>query len=72
MMSALIGCSASAQDVAEDRGKSTARLEAMRRLAMEIKVREITEGKPGPPLALRPEPLLRFTNPTLRVVDGTL
>jgi len=44
----------------------------MRRLAMEIKVREITEGKPGPPLALRPEPLLRFTNPTLRVVDGTL
>ena len=44
----------------------------MRRLAKEVKVCEITDGKPGPPLALRPEPLLRYTNVTLEVVDGTL
>jgi hypothetical protein len=72
MMAALIGPSASAQDAAEDRDKSTPRLEPMRRLAKEVKVCEITDGKQGPPLALRPEPLLRYTNPTLGVVDGTL
>lgn len=44
----------------------------MRRLAKEIKVCEITDGKPGAPLALRPEPVLRYTNPTLFLVDGTL
>ncbi len=72
MMTALIGPAASAQDDSEGRRKSSARLEAMRRLVKEVKVCEVTEGKPGPPLALRPDPLLRYTNPTLRVIDGTL
>jgi hypothetical protein len=72
MMAALIGSSASAQDDTQDRGKSTPRLESMRRLAKEVKVCESTDGKQGPPLALRPEPLLRYTNATLGVVDGTL
>jgi hypothetical protein len=47
MMAALIGSSASAQDDTEDRGKSTPRLESMRRLAKEVKVCEITDGKQG-------------------------
>jgi hypothetical protein len=72
MMAALIGPAASAQDDAKDRGESAARLELMRRMAKEVKVREITEGKAGPWLALRPEPLLRYTNPTLGAIDGTL
>src|SRR3954470_20837677 len=59
LMAALIGPTASAQDDAEDRGKSALRLETMRRLAKEMKVCEITDRKPGPPLVLRPEPLFR-------------
>jgi hypothetical protein len=72
MMAALIGPAASAQDDAEDRVTSAARLEAMRRVAKGIKVSEITDGKPGPPLSLRPEPLFRFTSPGWNVVDGVL
>jgi hypothetical protein len=72
MMVALNGPSASAQDGAEGRAKSAARLESMRRLAKEVKVRETEGGKPGPPLALRPEPLFRYSVPSTRVIDGTL
>jgi hypothetical protein len=72
MMVALLGPSASARDDADDRRKLTSRLKTMQRLAKEVKVCEIWEGKPGPPLALHPEPLLRYTNVTLQVVDGTL
>jgi hypothetical protein len=72
MMASLIVPSASAQDDVENRDKSTQRLEAMRRLAKEVKVCEITDGKPGPPLVLRPGPLLRFSNPADVALDGTL
>jgi hypothetical protein len=72
LMVALIGPAASAQDDAEDHRKSIARLEAMRRVAKEIKVCEVTDGKPGPPLALRPEPVLRFTASVWNEVDGAL
>jgi hypothetical protein len=72
MMAALIGPAASAQDDVENRDKSTQRLEAMLRLAKEVKVCEITGGKPGPPLVLRPKPLLRFSNPADVALDGTL
>ena len=47
---ALIAPSAYGQNDVEDRRKSNARLEEMRRLAKEIKIYEITEGKAGPPL----------------------
>lgn len=69
MMASLIGPVASAQDDAADRGKSLARLETMRQSAKGIKVCRITEGKPGPPLALRPKPLLRYSSPGWNVVD---
>jgi hypothetical protein len=59
-------------DDADDLSKAPKRLEAMRRLAKGLKVREINDGKPGPPLALRADPLMRYSNPTERVVDGTL
>ncbi len=72
LMAALIGPAASAQDDPGDRGKSAARLEAMRRLAKEVKVGEITDGKAGPPMAIRPEPLLRYSNPAGGAADGTL
>lgn len=72
LLAALIGPAASAQDDAEDRDKSALRLETMRRWAKEVKVFEITAGEPGPPLPLRPEPLLRYSNPLTHVVDGTL
>src|ERR1700678_1668760 len=57
MLAVLIGPAASAQDDAEGRDKSALRRETMRRLATEMKVCEITDRKPGPPLPLRPEPL---------------
>jgi hypothetical protein len=60
------------KDDADDLSKAPKRLEAMRRLAKDLKVREINDGKPGPPLPLRPDPLMRYSNPTERVVDGTL
>ena len=66
------GPAASAQDDAEGRDKSALRLETMLRFAKEIKVCENTAGKPGPPLPLRPDPLLRYSNPLTHVVDGTL
>ena len=70
---ALIAPSAYGQNDVEDRRKSNARLEAMRRLAKGIKICEITEGEAGPPLALRQDPLLHYTNPTPGgVLDGTL
>ena len=70
---ALIAPSVYGQNDVEDRRKSNARLEEMRRLAKEIKIYEITEGKAGPPLALRQDPLLHYTNPTPGgVLDGTL
>jgi len=72
MTAALIAPSVYGQNDVEDPRKSTARLEAMRKLAKEIKIYEITEGKAGPPLALRQDPFLRYTNHTLGVVDGTL
>jgi hypothetical protein len=71
-MAALIGPTATAQDVAVVRDRSAARLESMRRLAKEVKVREIEGGKPGLPMVLRPEPLLRYRVPSSRVIDGTL
>ena len=72
LLAALIGPATSAQDGAESRDKSALRLETMRRWAKEAKVCEITAGKSGPPLPLRPEPLLRYSNPLTHVVDGTL
>jgi hypothetical protein len=72
MMAALIGPGAPAQDNANSRARSAARLEAMRRLARDIKVREIDNGKPGPPLPLRLEPLLRYSDPERNCIDGTL
>jgi hypothetical protein len=72
MMAALVGPAATSQEDEEPRRKSSARLEAMRRLAQDVKVCEITDGKPGPPLALRPEPLLRYSIPAGNLIDGTL
>jgi hypothetical protein len=72
MMAAFSSRAASAQDDPEGRDKSALRLETMRRLAKEMKVCEITDRKPAPPLPLRPEPLLRYSNPLTHVVDGTL
>ena len=72
LLAALIGPAASAQDEAEGRDKSALRLETMRRLAKEVKVCVITDGKPGPPLPLRTEPLLRYSNAARNLVDGTL
>ena len=73
MTAALIAPSLYGQNDVEDPRKLTARLEAMRKLAKEIKIYEITEGKAGPPLVLRQDPLLHYTNPTPGgVVDGTL
>ena len=72
LLAALIGPAASAQDEAEGRDKSALRLETMRRLAKEVKVCVITDGKPGPPLPLRTEPLLRYSNAAGNLVDGTL
>ena len=70
---ALIAPSVYGQSDVEDRHKTNPRLEEMRRLAKEIKIYEITEGKAGPPLALRQDPLLHYTNPTPGgVLDGTL
>jgi hypothetical protein len=72
MMAAFMGPAVSLQKDPEGREPSTTPLEAMRRVAKGIAVREITEGKPGPPMVLRPEPLLRFSTPVWRVVDGAL
>src|SRR4029077_3289416 len=46
--------------------------EAMRRVAKGIKVCEVMDGKPGPPLVLRPEPLLRYTASVWNEIDGAL
>jgi hypothetical protein len=72
MLAVIITPAASAQDDAKGRDKSALRLETMRRLAREMKVCEITDRKPGPPLALRLEPLLRYNHPGNQLVDGTL
>ncbi len=72
LIAALVGRAASAQHVAEGRDRSALRLETMRRLAKEMKVCEIIDRKPGPPLPLRPEPLLRYNNAANHLVDGTL
>jgi hypothetical protein len=74
MMAAFIGPSAPSQDGAgdEDDSKSTTRLTAMRRVAKEIKVREVSDSKPGPPLGLLAEPLLHYSAAVWREVDGTL
>jgi hypothetical protein len=72
MLAVFVGPAASAQDDAERSDKSALRLETMRRLAKETKVCEITDTKPGPPLPLRPEPLLRYNNAANHLVDGTL
>jgi hypothetical protein len=70
---ALIASPVYGQNDVEGRRESNARLEEMRKLAKGIKVCEITEGEAGPPLALRQDPLLHYTNPTPGgVVDGTL
>src|SRR3954452_14074758 len=70
---ALIAPSVYGQNDVEGRRESNARLEEMRKLAKGIKIREITEGEAGPPLALRHDPLLHYSNPTPGgVVDGTL
>jgi hypothetical protein len=72
MLAVVIGPADAARDDAEGRDKSALRLETMRRLAKEMKVCEITDSKPGPPLPLRPEPLLRYNYPANHLVDGTL
>ena len=72
LIAALMGPAGSAQDDVEGRGKSKARLEVMRRLAKEVKIREIDEGKPGPPLPLELDPLLRYSDPARNCIDGTL
>jgi hypothetical protein len=72
VMAALIGPAASAQDGAKDRTKSTASLEAMRRLAKGVKLAELEGGKPGAPCPLRPEPLLHYGDPDRHIVEGTL
>lgn len=70
---ALMAPSVHGQNDENDRPETGVRLEAMRKLAKGIKAREITEGEAGPPLTLRQEPLLHYTNPTPGgVVDGTL
>ena len=65
MVAALIGPAASAQEEVNDRDQAT-RLEALRRVAKGLKVCEVREGKPGPPLALRPEPFLASVLPSGR------
>jgi hypothetical protein len=72
MMAAFIGPTASGQDEAEEDSKSTTRLTAMRRVAKEIKVCEVSDNQPGMPLGLLAEPLLRYTASVWREVDGTL
>lgn len=72
MMAACIGPSASGQAGAEDDNKLTTRLTAMRRVATGIKVFEVSDNQPGPPLGLLTEPLLRYTASVWSEVDGTL
>jgi hypothetical protein len=71
-MAAVIGPFASGQDGALADSKSTTRLTAMRRVAKGIKVCEVSDNKPGPPLGLLAEPLLRYTASVWNEVDGTL
>jgi hypothetical protein len=51
---------------------ATERLKAMRSLAQSIKVSPIVDDKAGPPVALKPEPLLRYNDPPRGIHDATL
>jgi hypothetical protein len=59
-----------AQEAAE--GPSAARLETMRRLAKGVRVSRMIDERPGPPVALRPEPIARYGDPARLIHDATL
>src|SRR5262249_46602466 len=63
---------ARAQGVAEEPGKTASQLDAMRRLAKTATFAEVTDGRPGPPLVLRTEPLLLYGDPGRGIREGTL
>jgi hypothetical protein len=52
--------------------ESAARLAVMRRIARSIKLTELIEGTPGPAIAPRAEPLLRYDDPPRNMHDATL
>ena len=51
---------------------SKERLEGMRRLAQKVKFFVLTDGTNRRPVALRPEPLDRYGNRAMGILDGTL
>ena len=53
-------------------GNPAGRLDAMRWLAGGVKVSEVVNGQPGRPIPLRPEPLLRYSDPPRHIHDSTL
>ncbi len=68
-----LGRRARAQETTDFRSDpAAARLKSMRRLARSIEVSKMADELPGPPIALRPEPLLRYNDAPRGIHDATL